>query len=98
MISNLHNHILLLELVGNNCHSGPKEPKRTVIGKHDESPVTTLPIFCIMKIHRLGPGSNPQPQAYKASDKPTIPPRRLLYVYCPVGTHKRVVPRVRPPP
>ncbi|GFY34500.1 hypothetical protein TNCV_2821861 [Trichonephila clavipes] len=29
MTPNLHNHVLLLELVGKNCHSGSKEPKRT---------------------------------------------------------------------
>ncbi|GFS48856.1 hypothetical protein TNCV_293141 [Trichonephila clavipes] len=40
---------------------------------------TTWPqsIFCIMRFHRLGPGSNPQPWVQKASDKPTTPPRRL---------------------
>ncbi|GFW86308.1 uncharacterized protein TNCV_4330921 [Trichonephila clavipes] len=30
-----------------------------------------------MKIHRLGPGSNPQPWVQRASDKPTTPPSRL---------------------
>ncbi|PRD30687.1 UNVERIFIED_CONTAM: hypothetical protein NCL1_25657 [Trichonephila clavipes] len=34
----------------------------------------TLSIFCIMKIHRLGSGSNSQPWTYKASAKPTTPP------------------------
>ncbi|GFX66182.1 transposable element Tcb1 transposase [Trichonephila clavipes] len=34
-------------------------------------------IFCIMKIHRLGPGSNPQHWELKASDKPTMPPSQL---------------------
>ncbi|GFS72752.1 hypothetical protein TNCV_1421341 [Trichonephila clavipes] len=29
-----------------------------------------------MRIHRLGPGSNPQPWVQKASDKPTTPPSR----------------------
>ncbi|GFW75048.1 hypothetical protein TNCV_447541 [Trichonephila clavipes] len=39
---------------------------------------TTWPllIFCIMEIHRLGPGSNPQHWVLKASDKPTTPPSR----------------------
>ncbi|GFX39612.1 hypothetical protein TNCV_2103561 [Trichonephila clavipes] len=35
-----------------------------------------LSIFCIMKIHRLGPGSNPQPKVQKGSDKPITPPSR----------------------
>ncbi|GFU91918.1 transposable element Tcb2 transposase [Trichonephila clavipes] len=35
-----------------------------------------LSIFCIRKIHHLGPGSNPQPWEQKASDKPTMPPSR----------------------
>ncbi|GFX51855.1 hypothetical protein TNCV_3062731 [Trichonephila clavipes] len=29
-----------------------------------------------MKIHRLGPGSNPQPLGQNASDKPTTPPSK----------------------
>ncbi|GFW18981.1 hypothetical protein TNCV_164962 [Trichonephila clavipes] len=33
-----------------------------------------LSTFCIRKIHRLGPGSNPQPWVQKARDKPTTPP------------------------
>ncbi|GFU17540.1 hypothetical protein TNCV_616951 [Trichonephila clavipes] len=37
-----------------------------------------LSIFCIMKIHRLGPGSNPPPCVEKASDKPTTPPSKLV--------------------
>ncbi|GFU76884.1 hypothetical protein TNCV_4520401 [Trichonephila clavipes] len=37
-------------------------------------------IFCIMKIHCLGPGSNPQPWEQKASDKPITPPSRFPYV------------------
>ncbi|GFV94692.1 hypothetical protein TNCV_3864151 [Trichonephila clavipes] len=32
--------------------------------------------FCIMKIHRLEPGSKPQPWVQKAIDKPTTPPNR----------------------
>ncbi|GFU94132.1 transposable element Tcb2 transposase [Trichonephila clavipes] len=35
-----------------------------------------LSIFCIIKTHRLGPGSNPQTWAQKASDKSTTPPSR----------------------
>ncbi|GFW99741.1 hypothetical protein TNCV_3419711 [Trichonephila clavipes] len=35
-----------------------------------------LSIFCIRKIHRLGPESNPQPSVQKASDKTTTPPSR----------------------
>ncbi|GFU18013.1 transposable element Tc1 transposase [Trichonephila clavipes] len=34
-----------------------------------------------MKIHRLGPGSNAQSRAYKASDKPTTPPSRQICWY-----------------
>ncbi|GFV68303.1 hypothetical protein TNCV_2203341 [Trichonephila clavipes] len=34
-----------------------------------------------METHRLRAGSNPQPRAYKTSDKPTTPPsRRILAV------------------
>ncbi|PRD36592.1 UNVERIFIED_CONTAM: hypothetical protein NCL1_08206 [Trichonephila clavipes] len=40
----------------------------------------TLWIFCVMKIHRLGSGSNPQPWRQKASDKPTTPPNRDLEI------------------
>ncbi|GFW18260.1 hypothetical protein TNCV_4007991 [Trichonephila clavipes] len=37
-----------------------------------------LSIFCIMKIHRLGPGWNPQPRLQKTSDKPTTPSSRRI--------------------
>ncbi|GFV83804.1 hypothetical protein TNCV_2555901 [Trichonephila clavipes] len=49
-------------------------------------------IFCIRKIHRLRPGSNPQPWIQKASVKPTTPPSRLVtgsHVFsltCPLGS------------
>ncbi|GFU99110.1 hypothetical protein TNCV_1228241 [Trichonephila clavipes] len=33
---------------------------------HATCPLSTL---CIVKIHQLGPGSNPQPSAFKASDQ-----------------------------
>ncbi|GFW95920.1 uncharacterized protein TNCV_1625801 [Trichonephila clavipes] len=39
-----------------------------------------LSIFCIKKIHRLGPGSNPQPWKQNDSDKPTKPPNRRLII------------------
>ncbi|GFU67122.1 DUF4817 domain-containing protein [Trichonephila clavipes] len=42
MIPILYNHVLLLELVGKNCHSDPKGPKRIVEGKCDGSPVTVV--------------------------------------------------------
>ncbi|GFU31689.1 hypothetical protein TNCV_1175791 [Trichonephila clavipes] len=38
----------------------------------------TLTIFSIMKIHRLGPGTNLQPQTYKVNDKPTTPSCRHI--------------------
>ncbi|GFV00229.1 hypothetical protein TNCV_3322801 [Trichonephila clavipes] len=37
----------------------------------------SLSIFCIMKIHRFGPGSNPQPWVQKAGDKLTTTSSRL---------------------
>ncbi|GFX11293.1 uncharacterized protein TNCV_2803571 [Trichonephila clavipes] len=40
--------------------------------------MAALLIFCIMKIHRLGPGLNPQLWVQKASDKPTLPPNAKL--------------------
>ncbi|GFU17528.1 hypothetical protein TNCV_5069321, partial [Trichonephila clavipes] len=47
-----------------------------------------LSIFCIMKIHRLGPGSNPPPCVEKASDKPTTPPSGLVAVDTHYGRKK----------
>ncbi|GFW19632.1 hypothetical protein TNCV_1605231 [Trichonephila clavipes] len=49
-------------------------------------------IFYIRKIHRLGPGSNPQPWVQKASDKPATPPnrlssRKLTYSFYPLVYH-----------
>ncbi|GFU57078.1 hypothetical protein TNCV_1779431 [Trichonephila clavipes] len=37
-IPNLHSHVLLLDLVGKNCHSGPKEPQEDISRNRDESP------------------------------------------------------------
>ncbi|GFW96890.1 hypothetical protein TNCV_2160251 [Trichonephila clavipes] len=35
--------------------------------------MAAVDIFCIRKIYRLGPGSNPQPESYKVSNKPITP-------------------------
>ncbi|GFX33773.1 hypothetical protein TNCV_3961821 [Trichonephila clavipes] len=40
-IPNLHCHVLLLELIGKNCHSGPKEPQENINGNRDDSPSQT---------------------------------------------------------
>ncbi|GFT06396.1 hypothetical protein TNCV_3355451 [Trichonephila clavipes] len=36
-IPNLHSHVLLMELVGKKCYSGPKEPQEDINGNRDES-------------------------------------------------------------
>ncbi|GFT47267.1 hypothetical protein TNCV_3748781 [Trichonephila clavipes] len=58
LIPNLHSHILLLELVGKNCHSGPKEPQKNINGNRDESP--SLSDYCLA-VDSLGVGDVPTP-------------------------------------
>ncbi|GFU54588.1 hypothetical protein TNCV_3025361 [Trichonephila clavipes] len=48
----------------------PNRHSRVFYTLHNHA-VWTLSILCIMKIHRLGPELNPQPQTHKANDKPT---------------------------
>ncbi|GFV48138.1 hypothetical protein TNCV_3554171 [Trichonephila clavipes] len=62
--------------VGQRCMLNLSRAQKS--SRRDERPYnhTTWPlfIFCLVKIHQLVPGSNPQPYVQKASDKPTTPP------------------------
>ncbi|GFU20279.1 hypothetical protein TNCV_4933541 [Trichonephila clavipes] len=70
-------YLFLVQRYIDGCQS-PQDPPLGVFYVQHNHTTWPLLIFCIMKIHRLGPGSNPQPWVQKASDKPASPPSRRL--------------------